>query len=81
MFTIISVVPSFYMVSSLFFLLLPLLRTSALHVGVHHNERFFRERFHISGIENDGNMEYMVDITLGGQPMKVLIDTGRYSNP
>ena len=81
MFTIISVVTSFYMVSSLFLLLFPLLRTSALYVGVHHNERLYQPRYHISGLENDRNLEYMVDITLGGQPIQILIDTGRYSNP
>ena len=80
MFTIISVVPSLFMISSLF-LLLPLLCTSALHVGVHHNERLFQEMYHISGLENDGNMQYIVNITLGGQPIQISIDTGRYSNP
>ncbi|KAH9984885.1 aspartic peptidase domain-containing protein [Russula vinacea] len=71
MFTIISVVPS-YMFSSLFLLLLPLLRTSALRrpppvpVG----------RYHISGLENNGNLQYTVNIILGGQPIQVLIDTG-----
>jgi hypothetical protein len=77
MFTIISVVPSFYMFSSLFLLLLPLLRTSAfvrpvpVPVG----------RYHISGLENNGNVQYTVNVTLGGQPIQVLIDTGRYSKP
>ena len=73
MFTIISVVPSFYMVSYLFLLLFPLLRTSAFPAGL--------GRYHISGLENDGNVEYSVNITLGGQPIQIVIDTGRYSKP
>ncbi|KAF8464726.1 acid protease [Russula ochroleuca] len=78
MFTIISVVPSSYMVSSLFLLLLPLLRTSALHVGVRGDLRPSpgAKRDHISGLENDRNLEYMVNITLGDQPIQILIDTG-----
>ena len=80
MFTIIYVVPSFYMVSFLFLLLFPLLRTSALHVGVRGDLRLSSstKRDHISGLENDGNLEYMVNITLGGQPIQILVDTGRY---
>ncbi|KAH9984887.1 aspartic peptidase domain-containing protein, partial [Russula vinacea] len=33
-------------------------------------------RYHISGLENDGNLEYSVNITLGGQPIQIVIDTG-----
>jgi len=32
----------------------------------------------MSGLENGRNLNYMVNITLGGQPIKVVIDTGRY---
>ena len=59
------------MFSSLFLLLLHLLPTSAFLWG----------RYHISGLENNGNLQYTVNITLGGQPIQVLIDTGRYSMP
>jgi len=80
MFTITSVVPSFYMVSSLFLLPWPLLCASALHLGVHGElgRSPSIKRDHISGLENGRNMNYMTNITLGGQPFQVLIDTGRY---
>lgn len=72
--------PSFYMVSSLFLLSWPLLRVSALHMGVRGEFGLspIAKRDNISGLENDHNLNYMVNITLGGQQMEILIDTGRY---
>ena len=67
---------------SLLFLLLRLLCASALHVemrGEHaRSPAIATKRDHISGLENGRNLNYMVNMTLGGQPMKVVIDTGRY---
>jgi len=54
--------------------------TSALRVGVRGEvapSHATAKRGHISGLENGRNLNYMVDIILGGQPLKVLIDTGR----
>lgn len=68
------------MLSLLFLLLRPLICVSALHVetrgelGLHPAAK----RDHISGLENGRNLNYMVNIALGGQSIQVLIDTGRY---
>jgi hypothetical protein len=82
MFTITHIVPSFYMLSSLFPLLWPLLCASALHVEMRGELRLSpasaAKRDHMSGLENGRNLNYMVNITLGGQPIEVVIDTGRY---
>ena len=82
MFTITHIVPSFYMPSSLFLLLWPLLCVSALHVEMRGelglSPASAAKRDQISGLENGQNLNYMVNITLGGQPIEVLIDTGRY---
>ncbi|KAI9436228.1 acid protease [Lactarius indigo] len=66
----------------LFILFSPLLvsvyHVSALHVGM--RGEFIpshpTKRGHISGLDNGRNLNYMVNITLGGQPLQVLIDTG-----
>ena len=54
-------------------------RASALHVGVRGelSSSLTVKRDHISGLENGRNLNYMVNVTLGGQSFKVLIDTGR----
>jgi hypothetical protein len=54
-------------------------RASALHVGLRGELEPYltAKRDHVSGLENDGNLYYMVNVTLGGQPFEVLIDTGR----
>ena len=54
-------------------------RASALHVGVRGELRPFltAKRNHVSDLENDRNLNYMINVTLGGQPFKVIIDTGR----
>jgi predicted aspartyl protease len=54
-------------------------RASALHVGVRGEPRssFTAKRDHISGLENGRNLDYLVNVTVGGQPFQVLIDTGR----
>lgn len=54
-------------------------RVSALHVGVRGEFRssLVSKRGHVSGLENGRNLNYMVNVTLGGQPFKVLVDTGR----
>ena len=72
--------PSFYTISSLFLLSWPLLPVSALHVGVRGERGLSHsaKRDHISGLENGRNLEYMVNITLGGQTLEIAIDTGRY---
>lgn len=72
--------PSFYTLSSLFLLSWPLLPVSALHVGVRGERGLSHsaKRDHISGLENGRNLEYMVNITLGGQTFEIAIDTGRY---
>ena len=78
--TITSVAPSFYMLSSLFLLLRPLLCASALHAEIRGERRLSpaAKRDHVSGLENGQNLNYMVNIALGGQPIQVVIDTGRY---
>jgi hypothetical protein len=80
MFTITYIVPSLYMLSSLFLLLWPLLCASALHVEMRGELGLSpaAKRDHMSGLENGRNLNYMVNITLAGQPIQVLIDTGRY---
>lgn len=66
----------------LFILVSPLLaavyHVSALHVGVRGGfiPSHPTKRGHISGLDNGRNLNYMVNITLGGQPLQVLIDTG-----
>ena len=52
---------------------------SALHVGVRGELRpaLAAKRDHASSLENGRNLNYVVNVTLGGQPLKVLIDTGR----
>jgi hypothetical protein len=54
-------------------------RASALHVGVRGKPRslFTAKRDHISGLENSWNLDYLVNVTMGGQLLQVLIDTGR----
>jgi hypothetical protein len=54
-------------------------RTSALHVGVRGKPRspFTAKRDHISSLENSWNLDYVVNVTMGGQLLQVLIDTGR----
>ena len=54
-------------------------RASALHVGVRGEPRssFSAKRDHISGLENGQNLNYLVNVTVGGRPFQVLIDTGR----
>ena len=54
-------------------------RASALHVGVRSEPRssFTAKRDHMSGLENGRNLNYLVNVTVGGQPFQVLIDTGR----
>lgn len=80
--TITNIAPSFYMLSSLFLLLWPLVCASALHVVIHGelglSPANAAKRDHMSGLENSQNLNYMVNITLGGQLIKVLIDTARY---
>jgi hypothetical protein len=68
------------MVSSLFLLSSPLLRASALHVGVRGElgPSPSAKRDNISGLENDQNLNYMASVTLGGQQIEIVIDTGRY---
>lgn len=70
------------MVPSLFLLSWPLLRTSALHVGVRGElgPSPSTKRDSISGLENNRNLNYFANMTLGGQQMEILIDTGRYSS-
>ena len=34
-------------------------------------------RDHASGLKNAGNLNYQVNLTLGGEPVQVAIDTGR----
>lgn len=71
---------SFYMLSSLFLLLWPLLCASAFHVEMRGELGLSpaAKRDHMSGLENGRNLNYMVNIALGGQPIQVVIDTGRY---
>lgn len=73
---------SFCMLSSLFPLLWLLLCASALHVEIRGelglSPASAAKRDHMSGLENGQNLNYMVNISLGGQPIKVAIDTGRY---
>jgi hypothetical protein len=80
MFIITHVVPSFYMLSSPILLLWPLLCASALHVEMRGEigPSLAVKRDHMSGLENGRNLNYMVNISLGGQPIQVVIDTGRY---
>jgi hypothetical protein len=54
-------------------------RATSLHVGMRGGlgQSLTAKRDHISGLENDKNLYYMVDVTLGGQPFQVLIDIGR----
>jgi hypothetical protein len=61
------------------FLFETIYRASALHVGVRGelSSPLTVKRDHISGLENGRNLNYMVNVTLGGQLFKVLIDTGR----
>jgi len=72
-----------YMVFPLFLLLCLLFETiyraSALHVGVRGKlgPYLTAKRDHVSVLENDGDLYYMVNVTLGGQPFEVLVDTGR----
>ena len=79
LFTIAYIVPS-YMPSSLFLLLWPLLCASALHMEMRGELGLSpaAKRDHMSGLENGRNLNYMVNITLGNQPVQVVIDTGRY---
>jgi hypothetical protein len=60
-------------------LLEPVYRASALHVEVRGEPRspFTSKRDHISGLENGRDLNYLVNVTVGGQPFEVLIDTGR----
>jgi hypothetical protein len=80
MFAITYVVPSFYMLSSPFLLLWPLLCASALHVEMRGELGLLpaAKRDHMSGLENGRNLNYMANISLGEQPIQVIIDTGRY---
>ncbi|KAI0294677.1 aspartic peptidase domain-containing protein [Multifurca ochricompacta] len=71
------------MVPPYLFLLAPSLlgaiyHVSALHLGVRAEFRLSHsaKRDHISGLVNGRNLNYMVNITLGEQPLQVLIDTG-----
>ena len=67
----------------LFILILPLLAAidyvSAFHAAV--RGEFIpshpTKRDHISGLKNAQNLDYMINMTLGGQPLQVVIDTGR----
>ena len=54
-------------------------RASALHAGVRGEPvlSFTAKRDHISGLENGRNLVYLVNVTVGGQPFQVVIDTGR----
>jgi hypothetical protein len=64
--------------------LLPILFYAALHVDALHfalngkptNSHFYK-RDHISGLDNTQNILYYTNISLGGQPVSVSIDTGR----
>jgi hypothetical protein len=80
MFTLTYIVFSFYMLFSSFLLPWPLLCASALHVEMRGELGLSpaAKRDHMSGLENGRNLNYMVNITLGGQPIQVVIDTGRY---
>lgn len=80
MFVTTYVVPFFYMLSLLFLLLCPLLCASALHVEMRGElgPSPAAKRDHMSGLENGRNLNYMVNIALGGQQIQVVIDTGRY---
>jgi len=73
---------AFYMAFPLYLVWLlfeTIYRVSALHVGVRGEFRpsLTSKRDHVSGLENGRNLNYMVNATLGGQPFKVLVDTGR----
>ena len=67
----------------LFILVVPLLvavdQVSAFHAGVRGEliSSHPTKRDHISGLENAHNLNYMVNTKLGGQPVQVVIDTGR----
>jgi hypothetical protein len=78
--TLTYIVPFFYMLSSLFLLLWPLICASALHMEMRGALGLSpaAKRDHISGLENGRNLNYKVNITLGGQSIQVVIDTGRY---
>ncbi|KAF8496886.1 aspartic peptidase domain-containing protein [Russula emetica] len=66
------------MFSSLFLLLWPLPCASALHVEMRGELGLSpaAKRDHMSGLENGRNLNYMVNVALGGQPIQVVIDTG-----
>lgn len=68
------------MPSSLFLLLWPLLCASALRVEMRGKLGLSptAKRDHMSGLENGRNLNYMVNITLAGQQIQVVVDTGRY---
>ena len=70
------------MLSSLFLLLWPLHCASGLRAEMRGELglSLTAKRDHISGLENGRNLKYMVNIALGGQPIQVVIDTGRYSS-
>jgi hypothetical protein len=67
----------------LFILVFPLLaavgHVSAFHAGVRGEliPSHPTKRDHISGLKNAQNLNYMVNMTLGGQQLQVVIDTGR----
>ena len=62
----------------------PLLAAAGHHVSAFHVAMrgefvspHLAKRDPISGLINNGNLAYMVNLTLGGQPVQVQVDTGR----
>ena len=56
-------------------LLAAVLHVSALRL--HLRGQVFSKRGHISGLDNEQNLEYYTNLTLGGTPISASIDTGR----
>jgi len=66
------------MLSRLFLLLPVLLNVAALRFSVNGKlAPHVHKRGHISGLDNAQNLKYCANITLGGKPFSVQIDTGR----
>ena len=75
--------PHCAMIPHLYILVFPLLaavgHVSAFHVAMRGEfiSPHLAKRDPISGLINSGNLVYMVNLTLGGQPAQDQVDTGR----
>jgi hypothetical protein len=67
------------MLSRLFLLLPVVFHVAALRFSVNGKltSPYVHKREHISGLDNDLNLNYYANITLGGKVFSVQIDTGR----